>query len=262
MVPWELVGYRVVAEKVLVVELDKAITFLSEKRLGGLLPPTINLGSGQGVLGRLKTTSVSTWPPTARPPVRVGHSPWLFVDLFAATLRLQPALERPDVSGSLVNTWATHFELGVQASIDDTAWRPSPALAALRGRQLRRGESTLTDIDALGERDGVLLAVSCKALAYGDEWDRGEYKTVRNVASSVADSVHDWKRKIAALRVSPGDNFDFTNCSQIIGVVVYPHVPWSPGGFPLHEIKPGLRAASTAEELSRWCRGESRPRKR
>jgi hypothetical protein len=110
-------------------------------------------------------------------------------------------------------------------------------------------------VDAIGERGGTLLLVSCKALPYSDAWDRGEYRVVRNVASHVANAVAEWRDRVAEIKANPvGDNFDFSAYRRIVGVVVYPHTPWTTSREATLEVASGLRAASSASEIATWCR--------
>jgi hypothetical protein len=70
----------------------------------------------------------------------------------------------------------------------------------------------------------------------------------------VEESVAAWDEKVAILnRVSIGDNYDFSCFRRIVGVVVFPHVPWTPVRGHKREDATGLRVASTASELADWC---------
>jgi hypothetical protein len=148
----------------------------------------------------------------------------------------------------------------VQRAIDETAWRPSPAVATLRGRHLRHDGKTITDLDAVGDRDGTLLLVSCKSAPFSDEFDRGEYETVRNLKTAALKAVDDWATKVGDLRRHPmGGNYDLTGYRRILGVVVYPFLPWTPLGPATAEVARGLRALSTVVELHDWCSRSGRP---
>lgn len=253
-IPFEGTGYRVVNENQALGDLDKAIWVVSRDRFGGLLPAAVELGTPEEVLGRLRGQSASVWSPTT-PTIRPLDDEWLIVDLAGASLRLADALSRPDVSGAMVNVWSQHFERSVQEAINGTGWRPSPDLLARRGRTLRRDGRALTDIDAVGERGGTLLIVSCKGVPYSDAWDRGEYQAVRKIATNVEGSVAAWSAFVDTLREQRiGDNFDFSSYRRIVGVVVYPHTPWIASRQFAREATSGLFIASAAAELTEWCR--------
>src|SRR5579872_4377381 len=128
----------------------------------------------------------------------------------------------PRSQGDAANSSADHFELQVQAAIDATPWRPPVPLARLRGRPLRLGGQDITDLDAVAARGDVLIAVSCKGVVYSTDYDAGNFKTVRNAASTVTDGMVEWRDRMDRLRANPkGDNYDFTG-KTIVGVVCTP----------------------------------------
>ena len=56
-----------------------------------------------------------------------------------------------------------------------------------------------------------------------------------------------------------GDNYDFTGTSRFLGVVCTPNVVWVPLGPATAAAAPGLRAASSLEELKRWLAARNSP---
>jgi hypothetical protein len=251
-------GYRWVAPDHLASDLEKAIWFMEKSGLGGVLPSDVQVGNAREVQGRLTSMVAEVWPPM-RPVIRPAGNESVIVDLEALTYALQRSLDRPPLSGGAdVNVWSGHFERNVQAGIDATLWRPAPGMAAMVGRTLRRGGQDITDIDAVGERNETLLIVSCKAIPFSDAWDRGEYNVVRNIASKVDEAIATWERVVLGFRRNPvGDNYDFSSYRSILGVVVLPHVPWTPSRGALREVRSGLPVAVAASELTHWC---ERPR--
>lgn len=254
----ETTGYRVLRRTTVTAELELAIMAIDATRLGGYLPDAIDLGSAEAVVERLLAQPPALWPPRA-PVLRGGPDHSLMVDLRAATLELSHALARPRTDGEMANAWAGHFERSVQSGIDDTRWRPPPALASMRGRTLRLDQQAFTDLDAIGTAEGTLLLVSCKGRPFTDAWDRGEYRAVLGIASHVDRAVAEWDQKLARLRERPvGDNYDFSSFRRIVGVVAYPWVPWTPVRTNLREPTSGLRIASSAGEVIDWCRRSKR----
>ena len=245
-------GYRALGRETVLGEIELSLAFLREKRLGGAIPPNVDLGSATEVFDRLIAAPVSVWPPSA-PPLRV-EGETCFVDLVSTTLAMTDAVARPPVSGSTANVWSEHFERSVQAAIDETPWRPSAPIAMLRGRPLRRDGRWLTDIDAIGERAGSLLVVSCKGVPFSAAFDRGEHRVIRNFAEHVEGSVAAWRDVVADLdRGRAGENFDFSGYRRIVGVVVYPHIPWTTSTLAVRYVTSGLRAAVSPSELIAWC---------
>ena len=246
-------GYRALGREAVLGEIEQALALLDNRRLGGAIPVTVDLGTAREVYERLASTPVTVWTPSG-PPLRV-QGDIHFVDLSSASLAIADAVARPPISGLTANAWSQHFELSVQAAIDDTPWKPALPIAALRGRELRRNGRAITDIDAIGERGGTLLIVSCKGIPFSTPFDRGEHAVIRNFAEHVENSVAAWRGLVAGLQNNRvGDNFDFSAYRRIVGVVAYPQIPWTTSMAAIGEVTSGLRAAVSPAELVGWCR--------
>jgi hypothetical protein len=247
-------AYRVMTRSELLLELSCALNLLTSLRLGGAIPGSVVLGSPDEVLDRLIGAEVCVWPPSDGPAIRPGADDAFFVDLWAATRRLARAIARPRLlEGEYANRWSQHFDASIQTAIDGSGWRPAAELAPLRGRHLTLAGKRITDVDAIGESGDRLLLVSCKCRPFSLEWDRGEYATVRNVASAVDTAVAEWADRTERLKANPhGDNYNFSRYREFIGVVVTPSVPWSPNPTSVAESVPGLRVAVSAHEFGDW----------
>lgn len=149
------------------------------------------------------------------------------------------------------------FELQVQDSIDASPWSASDELSALRGRMLRYNSLDFTDLDAVGERDGMLLVVSCKSVVYDAAYDRGEFRIIRNIQTRIDEAVVYWQSIVEHLGQRPiGDNFDLSRYHRIIGVVCTPFAVYSDNALTLSFVDEGLRSAVAAYELARWMRAD------
>ncbi|HUW28274.1 MAG TPA: hypothetical protein VMV97_06675 [Sulfuriferula sp.] len=145
------------------------------------------------------------------------------------------------------------FESQVQCTVDDSLWRPDATLAALRGRTLRCNGLALTDIDAIGARNGALLLISCKSVIYDTDYDKGTYRVIENVQFTVDGAVAKWVNFVDNLKENPlGDNFDLSRYTEIIGIVCTPFVVYSDNRATLDFAKPGLRRCVAAYELREW----------
>lgn len=240
-------------------DLELTLALMREGLVGKFIPAGVSFGTPHEVLARLASTEVSLWPPSLGPAIREAADRLVFVDVWAATQRLEKALARPSevaASSPFAKLWSTHFEKVVQEAIDNSAWKPSKRIADIRGVQLSIDGNWVTDIDAIGEKDGRLLLVSCKCVPMSEAWGRGEYGAVLNVASAVDKAVTDWADRVGKLRKRPhGDNYDFSAFGEIIGVVTLPTVPWTAADASIAEVAPGLRAAVSASELDAWITG-------
>jgi hypothetical protein len=248
-------GLRFVSREGAQSELALVLELLESHRLGQSIPRGLDLGTPDQILNRLVAGEARIWPPSLGPAVREGADGMLIEDLWAATIRLERAFARPAemAGGAYANAWSSHFETVIQDAIGATAWKPLPQTAALRGRHLKIGGQRVAEIDAIGQQGGRLLLVSCKCIPFSEEWSKGGYNAVRNVASSVDEAVTTWMARVGRLQATPrGDNYDFSAFREFIGVVVLPSLPWTPTVSSAAEVAPGLRAAVNAYELDRW----------
>jgi hypothetical protein len=183
---------------------------------------------------------------------------YLFVDLYAATQRLESAFTFPKLQGDEANARGDHFEDAVQELIDQTGWKPSGDLRSMQRRALRLNGQKITDLDAVGERNGVLLGVSCKSRIYSAEYHAGEYQAVRNAAQGIEEAVTHATRIGELLLQHPrGDNYDFSAYSQVIVPVVTPITVYVPIGAATGFLIGKLRAASSIAEFDEFLREAS-----
>jgi hypothetical protein len=249
----------------LLSDIEIAVELIRQKAVGKSIPSTVTFDTPVKIFNRLAGQDVTLWPPSFGPVIRRGADDLYLRDLWAASQRLARELARPKAvaDGELANVWSNHFEHVVQETINATAWKPSPNLAKLRGPTdrpgptLKAGGEDITNLDAVGEHDGLALLVSCKCWPFTENWQRGDYGTVRNLATNVDNEVAGWDAKVARLRAQPvGNNYDLSAYSELIGVVVLPEVPWTADRNSVREVAPGLRVAVSANELDRWMHGE------
>lgn len=202
----------------------------------------------------LQAVTATSWPLSSGSVLRRFNGRVL-IDTTCAS---QALLSRTELGRSPLhgNPRALLFERQCQTAIDSTHWAPAPSISNLRGRTLRRNGLALTDIDAIGANGGSLLIVSCKSIIYDRAYDRGDFRVVRNIQTTVDDAVATWESILADLRSSPtGDNFDFSEFNQIIGVVCTPFVAYSDNAQSLSFAQPKLRTCVSLQELVTWLNG-------
>jgi len=186
-----------------------------------------------------------------RCPIRITKD-YVCIDMWAASNGFLTWFQFPKVQGQVANDRAAKFEDVVQDLIDRTRWA-EPTTRTLRQRTLVIDGQPLTDIDAIGSRDGVLLVVSCKSIPYTREYDRGAHSEVRNAASTVDKAVAYWAgvvEKLDARRV--GRNYDFSTFKQIVGVVCTPFEVYTGNAKSLSNTLEGLRWACSLDELANF----------
>jgi hypothetical protein len=198
---------------------------------------TVRLGLNPGPAGlpesvdvayeHLAAISPSLWPVEIGPVFRPAGEQTV-VDISSAGMWLHRLLTVDrDAPPDLVNARALHFEKVVQDTIDETVWRPSSELVKLRGKTLRLGSNSITDIDALATRGSVLLLVSCKSIPHTAELDSGVYDRVRNVRTNLEEYDAYWQDRMDWFRAnSIGDNYNFSG-HRIVGTVCTPHVEFT-----------------------------------
>lgn len=243
-------GYFVVTRDVFYEIVNESIG--DKKRLiQEVFGVTSTPSSPSELLDALGAITGQTWPLKPPGPIR-QTSKYIVIDLFCGTARLDAALEFPLADGDVANARADHFEDSVQRVIDDSKWVPSPNMKTLRRKTIRLAGRDITDIDAIGESDGVVIVVSCKSRIYTAAYDAGDYAEVRNASTVVQEAVAHWRGIVQTLTTSPvGDNYDFSG-KTLIGVVCTPAIVYVPLGDATSFVADGLRAAVSVEEFSDW----------
>jgi hypothetical protein len=220
-------------------------------RAGGAALPASRLPtSGADIMAALQAMKPIIWPPLAGNPVHAASAHSL-VDLVGASYRLFSTLIRP-TDGADVNYWSRQFERDVQDIIDRSPWRPEGPLYDIIGRTVRRPDgSALTDIDAVGYRDGRMLLVSCKSIAFTLPALRGEYAVTRNIVDKVHAAAEEWHAVVEALRADPSPlGSGITKETKIDGCVVFPAVPFFTDARWRSDVFRGLPYLSSSEELA------------
>lgn len=204
------------------------------------------------LLEELKTMSGALWPLQVGPVVRQFED-GICLDLYAATNLLETRFEFPAQQGEVANVRARHFELAVQDRINVSSWKPPDKLLRLRGVALRLKGAELTDLDAIGAKNKTLVVVSCKSVIYSKDYDAGDYRVVRNIASNALESVENWSEIIKRLRENPvGDNYDLSDYTDFVGVVCTPTVVYVPIGSCTELAAENLSHLVTLHELGEW----------
>lgn len=191
-------------------------------------------------------------------PLRLGtafrpYGQGLMVDLAGTSGALFNRLSATSRLTSATQRASKAFELDVQSVFDGTAWEPTPARLVLRGTDLRHKGRVVTDVDAIGENKDVLLFVSVKAWPRRPGIDTGEPVDIRNVLRDTHDKLLEWQGKIDYFRENPrGDSYDFSQASQIIGVLCVPFLPFVMPGPCTEMPLPGLYSVTSIDELQAW----------
>jgi hypothetical protein len=246
------VGYGVVTPRRLERVVSSWLPPLREYLLD--LAPTVDWSKDfQEWLSRIKAVEPRVWPLKRGGCIRQA-SDALVLDFTSASAALFGLTEIDRSDFNVANIRGETFEIQVQEIIDRSRWRPTPELAKLRGRPLKRQGMDITDIDAIGVWEGQLLLVSCKSLIYDAEYDRGTHRVVANARDTVDNAIANWLCFIKDLDATPwGDNFDFTTFQgRMIGIVCTPFVVYSCNAETLAFVRPGLRRCVAAFELGAW----------
>jgi hypothetical protein len=142
----------------------------------------------------------------------------------------------------------------VQRLVDRSVWKPIPEIARIRQiKAIKLGGQSLTDIDAIGASNGTLLLISCKSVALPSSYFEGEYNVVRNRRTQLEQDVDIWSRRVQSIRISRiGDNFDFTQFDNIVGVVITPSPVYVEAPAAMNDVLPGLPATCSYSEFADW----------
>lgn len=195
----------------------------------------------------------SLWPLRAGGVLRRYDSQTTMVDVASASSAVLQHLEFDRTSSQLANLRSHAFELQVQAMIDASNWAPPEHVRGLRGVHLRRSGTRVGELDAIGAKGDTLLLISCKSVIYDRAYDKGEYRVVRNIETTVNQAVQYWTSFVSAIeRQSVGDNFDLSAYSRLIAVVCTPFVVYTAADETLAFATNGLRRCVSVLELRDW----------
>lgn len=255
-VKWSLfnVGYYTMKEDAFKAQVDLCLHAcredLAEFSINMYLPST-----AEELLSQLTGMSGQPFPLIPGPILRRDGTV-VCVDVLAAAELLQKLLVFPAL-GSAVNARAEDFELMTQSTIDKSPWAPDLKVAAIRRRTLRLNGKDITDIDAIGVKDDTLLIVSCKSITYTLDYDAGDYRSVRNIASNIEESVRYWKNIQDILRKNPiGNNYDISGYKNIFAIVCTPNLFYVPIGIATENQDAGLLNYCSLNELHCYLDGQ------
>ena len=198
-----------------------------------------------------------TLQPEVRPlrpgPILRFDGNLLFVDVYAASYWLDSLLDYSTDTETLAKARSSDFENVVQGAIDATRWCPKDELRRYWKRVLKLNQRDVTDVDAIGACGTDLLIVSAKSRVFTEAFDRGDFTAVRNAATMVTEACRDATRVSRELLTHPvGDNYNLGGFSRVLIPVCTPYPVWGPEGETTTELAPGLTAAVSLNELSRF----------
>ena len=98
-----------------------------------------------------------------------------------------------------------------------------------------------------------MLIVSCKSVIYDRNYDQGDFGVTRNTQATVDQAVIELEAIVADLRrQTRGENFDFSQFDEIVGVVCTPFATYSSDDRTLAFARPNLPVSSSMLELRDW----------
>lgn len=206
-------------------------------------------------LRRCAATPARVWPLGGIPLAFQVTPDHIGIDLAAATRQFLSTVRFPAREGDVPNARGDTLETQVQARIDASDWCPPPNLRALKGRSLKLDGRVISDVDAIGYRDGIALVVSCKSIAYTDAHERGDYGPVTSATKKILAALREIEALLTLLRTTPAGDTYFPGVTALHGVVVTPHAFYVPSPQVDVMTLPGLRAYSTVAELQQWLDG-------
>lgn len=238
---------KATVQTVLAEQFEKNSEIISSVLPGESPPRTLNeLRNG------LNNIQGSLWPLRVTDAVKdLGKQ--LLIDLATATNQLQNIFEYPNVSDSLGNLRAQHFENIVQACINESPWRPGQSVLGLRQTPLQKQGKVWTDLDAVGSKGNTLLMVDCISLLNQSAYSTGHPSAVKNAADKLIAKTKKWRQRRDELLAEPtGDNFNLSEFSNVIAVVCSPEPFFTPLGICTEEAAPGLQFCCSLAELNKF----------
>ena len=217
------------------------------------LPVTLAGLDGAGAISALRSLD-SPADGFSGPVLLPMSNDHVLVDLYSVPRQLE------NVTGSLMseeyrqeNTRAQHFELAIQRAIDKSKWVAPVQIQGYARRTLKCNGEDITDIDAIGFKDGVLLAIDAKSFREKPAYIAAKHRALANMSEKVEEARVDWAEKMTKIQENPeGTNYDFRGATQFLGVVCTPNPCFAllPGAAA--SVVPGLLGVSSFEELLHW----------
>lgn len=162
-------------------------------------------------------------------------------------------LEYTKKQGNIANLRGYFFEEQTQELIDNSKLKPARNIRNLVAKTLRFRNKSITDFDAIMVIGKSLIAISCKSLLDNLDYDKGDYRTVRNITSSLEKYVEDWRAKIKIIDENKvGDNYDFSKFNEVIGLVVTPSVLYCNLTYRNELTIKGLYENMSSREFETW----------
>ncbi|MDU0111814.1 hypothetical protein RT723_02070 [Psychrosphaera aquimarina] len=171
---------------------------------------------------------------------------------------LDKSLEYTKKQGKIANTRGFFFEKQIQDVIDKTKYKPSKLAYKYISKTLKLNNKAITDFDAILQVGTTLVAISCKSILQTDIYDKGDFKSIRNVTSSIEGYMDDWKTKIKLVNENKkGDNYDFSSFDDILGIVLTPTIFYIGTSFYAELDIKGLYTHMSQAELIKWLEESS-----
>ncbi|EMR44819.1 hypothetical protein [Pseudomonas putida] len=162
-------------------------------------------------------------------------------------------LEYTKSQGKIANLRGLFFESQTQDSIDASTFKPASNIRALVAKPLKLGNKQITDLDAILVSGKTLVAISCKSLLVNEDYDMGDYRTIRNITSSIEKYVEEWRSKTTFINNNKvGDNYDLSEVDHIIGLVLTPSVLYCNVSYRNELSLKGLYENMSSHELEAW----------
>lgn len=196
-----------------------------------------------------QNTSPSTW--TGLPLLEIPDH-WM-INLVAIHLLLERRLRLVQNGGAARNYIGLAFEQAAQLAIDSAlGQRPTAKYAQLVGRQLRVGNRSITDVDALIQVNDHIVLVSCKSFGYTTGYDIGDYQSVRSATTRIAEALESWDRRMKIITENPiGSNYDFSDVT-VSGMLITPDLFFTDNTFAREKVDyfPNLLTYMSLPELT------------
>lgn len=179
--------------------------------------------------------------------------PFYCIDIFALGEILKTVSAFPKGNGPIAQARGQHFENITQEVINKSKWVPNDELLQIRNLQLKLNGKEITDIDAIGEKDGKLLLVSCKSRIVDSEYMMGHSYELMAIKNRITLNVEKWNEKVEIIIQNPkGDNYDFSKYNEIYGIVCYPFPQYVDIGVCTRKVFPELNVFCIISELKRF----------
>ncbi|MFQ2037493.1 hypothetical protein ACK34X_11000 [Aeromonas veronii] len=246
-------GYVLMPKEFITINFQNYVKIFKD-RLLEKFGINFEFNNGQEILNKYKTPlEKNIYPSNSSLVFDAGRM--IGFDISTSMNLIFKSLEHTKKQGEIANLRGKFFEEQTQASINKTSASPHDVVKKIIGKKLIHNKKTITDLDSAMIIKNTLVIISCKSMILSDDYDKGEFKSIRNMTTAIEKYVVDWREKVTFFNDNRvGSNYDFSEFNDITGIVITPNVLYLNIKYRKEILNNGLFEQMSLLELERWLK--------